>query len=217
MASLRADQTADALALLAGVAGASAFGALAAAFVGLGPYACGGLLRRTAQGCAVLATAPLPQVYDDEPPPADIALAELLAAADAVSVALPAQAFWRAGEPGAHASHLNGIAIRDDDGQVLGAFFHVGPATTAFVAHPALPVLLRRAAAELRELAARDAARRTTELYQRALELAGERALLHDRHGVLVELSHGELPFWPHRPEQLLGGHYATQVPAALA
>lgn len=220
MATLREDPTVKVLELLAASGGDSAFGALAEAFARLGGYAEAGIAQLMPAGVVVLASYPLPQAYDDEPRPPDGVLRHILDAPGGAAVALAPGDFWLApGAPGDMHRQLHGIAVRAEDGTPLGLLFGLAATASEFVAPPVLPLLLSRAVAELRQHAALAAQQSATELYRRAVEIAGHRALLHDRDGVLREVSVGESVSWPYARERILGEHFSKwmpQRPAAL-
>lgn len=218
MTTLREDHTLEVLTLLAGSGGDAVFGALVEAFARLGRFRSAGLARVGATGMAMMATYPLPQACDDGTHPLDEALRTVLAAPGAASTVLGSDAWYAEGvDEDPPPRFLNGIAIRDDDGRPLGLLFNVGPAATGFAQAPALPVVLARAAAELRRHRERDTRQLGAELYRRAVELAGHRALLHDRNGILVEISTGDTTYWPYPRERLLGRHFSQSLPSGIA
>ena len=207
------------LELLAGTGGGDATaGALAHAFSLLGNNGNGCLASLIGDGVSVLAAYPVPPAFDQAAWPADAALASLLKAPGAASAPLGSYDFWLAAvgvPPGRH--QLNGIAVRDDTGRPLGLLCCVGASDTSFASSPVLPVLLRRCAQELRAREEKAALHQDLQRYRAATQLAGCRVLLHDRAGILREVSAGDVPGWHWQPDSIVGHHFSERMPPGPA
>jgi PAS domain-containing protein len=225
MTSLRDDRLGlerEILEILAGASGIDdgVFGALARAFSRLCANGNAGIASLTGhgEGVAVLAAHPVPPAFDDEAWPADAALATLIASDTGASAPLGTYDFWLAAvgvAPGRH--HLSGIAIRADDGTALGVLFTVGAIDTAFAKSPLLPLLCQRAARELQARAHRATLRANQLLYRTAAQIAGNRVLVHDRAGILRDVSPDDGANWPYVRELIIGRHFSESIPPGPA